>query len=74
MELVVLILIVGFILIDILLIIATASIASSKGRSPLLWGLLAVFMPLIALLVIALLPSRATPGSIQPVENTEVQP
>jgi hypothetical protein len=69
-----LILIIGFILIDILLILATISIASSKGRSPLLWGLLAVFMPLIALLIIALLPSRTTPESIQPGQNTEVQP
>jgi hypothetical protein len=37
----------------------TMSVARSKGHSPLLWGLLAVFFPLITLIVVLLLPNRA---------------
>jgi len=37
----------------------TMSIARSKGHSPLLWGLLAVFFPLITVIVVLLLPNRA---------------
>jgi hypothetical protein len=37
----------------------TMSVARSKGRSPLLWGLLAVFFPLITLIIVLLLPNRA---------------
>ncbi|HXY72857.1 MAG TPA: hypothetical protein VEM41_09955 [Actinomycetota bacterium] len=36
----------------------TMSIARSKGHSPLLWGLLAVFFPLITVIIILLLPDR----------------
>jgi len=35
------------------------SIARSKGHSPLLWGLLAVFLPGITLIIVLLLPNRA---------------
>jgi hypothetical protein len=37
----------------------TMSIARSKGYSPLLWGLLAVFLPAITLIIVLLLPNRA---------------
>lgn len=37
----------------------TMSIARSKGHSPLLWGLLAVFFPLITVIIVLLLPNRA---------------
>ncbi len=37
----------------------TMSIARSKGHSPLLWELLAVFFPLITVIVVLLLPNRA---------------
>ena len=37
----------------------TMSIARSKGHSPLLWGLLAIFFPLITLIIVLLLPNRA---------------
>jgi Na+-translocating ferredoxin:NAD+ oxidoreductase RnfA subunit len=37
----------------------TMSIARSKGHSPLLWGLLAVFLPVITLIIVLLLPNRA---------------
>ena len=39
----------------------TMTIARSKGHSPLLWGLLACFLPLITVIIVLLLPPR-TPG------------
>ena len=47
-----------FIVIDILFLLITMSIARGKGHSPLLWGLLAVFFPLIAIIVVLLMPAR----------------
>ena len=35
-------------------------IAAKKGRSPLGYGLLGFFLPLIGLIVVAVLPSRAS--------------
>ena len=49
--------VIGFI-IWILVIAWSAAVARRKGRSPFLWGLLAFFFSLIALLVILLMPSR----------------
>jgi len=46
------------IIVDILFILITMSIAARKGHSPLLWGLLAVFLPLIALIIVLILPDR----------------
>jgi hypothetical protein len=43
----------------VIFLFTTMSIARSKGRSPLLWGLLAVFFPLITVIVVLLLPNRA---------------
>ena len=37
----------------------TMSIARSKGHSPLLWGLLACFLPLITVIIVLLLPARS---------------
>jgi len=37
----------------------TVTIARSKGRSGLLWGLLACFFPLITIIVLLLIPSRS---------------
>jgi ABC-type multidrug transport system permease subunit len=37
----------------------TMQVARSKGQSPLLWGLLACFLPLISLIVVLLLPARS---------------
>jgi hypothetical protein len=51
--------VIGFI-IWILIIAWTAAIARRKGRSPFGWGLLAFFFSLIALIVVALMPSRRT--------------
>jgi hypothetical protein len=36
----------------------TMTIARSKGHSPLLWGLLACFLPFITVVVVLLLPNR----------------
>jgi hypothetical protein len=37
----------------------TMSIARSKGHSPLLWGLLACFLPGITVIIVLLLPARS---------------
>lgn len=42
----------------------TMTIARSKGHSPLLWGLLACFLPGITVIIVLLLPDR-TQGSPQ---------
>jgi hypothetical protein len=36
----------------------TMQVARSKGQSPLLWGLLACFLPLISLIIVLVLPAR----------------
>jgi hypothetical protein len=46
------------IVLDIVLIVFTMRLAASKGHSALGWGLLAVFFPVIALAVVALMPER----------------
>lgn len=43
----------------IIVIYATVKVAISKGRSGILWGILAVLFWIIALVVVAVLPSRA---------------
>ena len=37
----------------------TMTIARSKGHSPLLWGLLACFLPGITVIIVLLLPVRS---------------
>ena len=49
-----------FIVIDILFLLITMSIARAKGYSPLLWGLLAVFLPGITIIIVLLMPARRT--------------
>jgi phosphoglycerol transferase MdoB-like AlkP superfamily enzyme len=44
----------------ILVISWTAAIARRKGRSPFLWGVLAFFFSIFALILVALMPSRRT--------------
>lgn len=39
----------------------TFMLAASKGRSPVLWVILAVFFPLITTIVLLLMPSKARP-------------
>jgi hypothetical protein len=43
----------------LLFLSVTIAIARSKGRSALLWGLLACFFPLITIIIVLLLPARA---------------
>lgn len=45
-------------LIWILIISWTAAIARRKGRSPFLWGVLAFFFAVFALILVALMPSK----------------
>jgi hypothetical protein len=40
----------------------TARIAASKGHSPVLWGILAVFFPIITVVIVLLLPSKYAVG------------
>ncbi len=40
----------------VIFIFLTMNIARSKGRSPLFWGLLACFFPLITIIVLLLIP------------------
>ena len=44
-----------------LFIYFTFMLAASKGRSPLLWVILAIFFPLITIIVLLLIPSKARP-------------
>ena len=43
----------------IVFLFLTMSIARSKGHSALLWGLLAVFLPLITVIIVLLLPNKS---------------
>jgi len=38
----------------------TVTVARMKGRSGLLWGILACFFPLITIIVLVLLPNRSS--------------
>jgi hypothetical protein len=44
----------------IVFLFVTITIARSKGRSALLWGILACFFPLITIIVVLLLPPRSS--------------
>jgi hypothetical protein len=39
-------------------LVVTITIARSKGRSALFWGILACFLPLITIIIVLLLPPR----------------
>jgi Na+-translocating ferredoxin:NAD+ oxidoreductase RnfA subunit len=44
-----------------LFIYFTFMLAASKGRSPLLWVVLAIFFPLITIIVLLLIPAKTRP-------------
>jgi hypothetical protein len=44
----------------VIFIFFTITIARSKGRSGLLWGILACFFPLITIIILLVIPSRST--------------
>ena len=45
----------------VLFIYFTFLLAASKGRSPLLWVILAVFFPLITIIILLIIPSKFRP-------------
>ena len=47
-----------FVVAWLVFIFITVTLARSKGRSGLLWGILACFLPLITIIVLLLIPSR----------------
>ncbi len=49
-----------FVFLWVVFLFVTMSIARSKGHSPLLWGLLACFFPLITVIIVLLLPVKTT--------------
>jgi hypothetical protein len=42
-----------------LFLYVTFALAVSKGRSPILWVILAIFFPLITVIVLLILPNRS---------------
>lgn len=44
-----------------LFIYFTFMLAAAKGRSPLLWVILAIFFPLITIIILLILPSKSRP-------------
>jgi hypothetical protein len=44
----------------VVFIFFTVTVARMKGRSGLLWGVLACFLPLITIIVLLLLPDRSS--------------
>ncbi len=48
-----------FLFIWVMFIYFTFALAASKGRSPLLWCLLAIILPVITVILLLVLPPRA---------------
>jgi hypothetical protein len=48
----------------VLFVYFTFMLAASKGRSPLLWVILAVFFPLITIIILLVLPPTDRAGSV----------
>jgi hypothetical protein len=49
-----------FVVAWVLFLFFTVTIARMKGRSAILWGILACFFPLITIVVLLLLPDRSS--------------
>ena len=47
-------------------VLATIYVAGVRGRNPVLWGIVAVFLPLITLIVVLVLP-RVRPTATAPL-------
>jgi hypothetical protein len=45
----------------VLFIYFTFLLAASKGRSPLLWVILAIFFPLITIIILLIIPAKSRP-------------
>jgi hypothetical protein len=48
----------------VLFVYFTFMLAASKGRSPLLWVILAIFFPLITIIILLVLPPTGRAGSV----------
>lgn len=48
----------------VLFVYFTFMLAASKGRSPLLWVLLAIFFPLITIIILLVIPPKDGAGSV----------
>ncbi len=48
----------------VLFVYFTFMLAASKGRSPLLWVILAIFFPLITIIILLVLPPTDRAGSV----------
>ena len=46
----------------VILVVATAVLAGRKGRSAVLWAVIALFLPIIALVIVLLLPVKTAPA------------
>ncbi len=46
---------------DVILVAVTALLARRKGRSAVLWAVVALFLPFIALVIVLLLPAGTAP-------------
>jgi len=46
----------------VIFVAATALLAGRKGRSALLWAVIALFLPIIALVIVLLLPVKTAPA------------
>jgi hypothetical protein len=46
----------------IVFIYLTFLLAASKGRSPILWVILAVFFPLITIIILLIIPAKSRSG------------
>ena len=49
-------------MIDVILVVATAALAHRKGRSAVLWAVIALFLPIIALVIVLLLRVKTAPA------------
>jgi Na+-translocating ferredoxin:NAD+ oxidoreductase RnfA subunit len=49
-----------FVVLWVMFIYFTFALAVSKGRSPVLWVILALFLPLITIILLLVMPDRST--------------
>jgi hypothetical protein len=45
----------------VILVVVTALLARRRGRSAALWAVLALFLPVIALIIVLVLPAKTAP-------------
>ncbi len=60
----------GFGLIQLVLVLATIYVANERNRNPFLWGVAAVFMPIIALVIVGLLDPVPPVPPVPPLSSS----